>query len=983
MTYRDVINIILPPQNNGSAHITGHYGEQRSSGPHGGSDFNYEGGQSGVNLEHPTLHSPVDGDVTFVGGQYGTIKIRDADGNSHEILHTQTQTVTVGQQLSQGDAIGTMGGRGPNGDAQYAQHAHYQMKDRDGQPINPEAYWDAQPTRSSSSTSATPVESWCYPFQTSAHTEATHPQTFYSAFSQMDDGFYPLGVNGFPHGGVHFGIATAHAFDQSSGVRCLADGDIVAYRINDQYLKLHFTQDGHWAMYSTGFVLVRHTLTLPPDPDNPAAASETQTFFSLYMHLADWTTYLADSALKPPGWWIGVEAFRIGHADQQSGGGVKGARVRTEPTAGARGRYRAGQLAGFLPEGSVVRVGEKRGPWGHITAITAGGMVSADSGGTFGGDDDLNGPWHRPEGASSRAPVTPAGDWGWIYLHEQHAVTEPSDLGGVVIPAQPIPVKAGTLLGHLGQYLDHESTSGLPPRPIRPLLHLEVFAGDEFKAFLDTSRALAARLPVDQKTVLVVNVGVRLAPEPANPDRKLASPTRQFVRAKPEPDSPTEGRWVKVQPYHREIVAGIPWERKDGAPVWIERERLAQASADTLAWSRFPLEHADTGPANGLAITYPRAALDALDGRDRATDDQGHHWWRIECGTDDHRTVRGWVSDQHPDTTWESPWAWPGFELVDATDLALTDAFQRNLVVTGSAEGSEARGFQDAKDRADASAFLQRLAQTLSHYVQRDARGQPINRRDTVNARVMQEAMRVPWLAHDLSHLVLRYESEWGGNMERWEAITPLFRNARENWQCELERVRKLQWWDEVRGKIEGFPESAVVYHIHPVALVGNFLRRRAQGSSLFPSEVIDAAQASQDRWGIPASVTLAQWAFESGFGRHMPPNSNNPFGIKASKQDLADGTYVDAMTTEVIKGERVHVSQPFKKFSSLRDAFDQHGRLLASHPAYAQARQGLPDPYAFANGLTGHYATEPDYGKKLINGYIKPNNLVQYDSDR
>lgn len=114
-----------------------------------------------------------------------------------------------------------------------------------------------------------------------------------------------------------------------------------------------------------------------------------------------------------------------------------------------------------------------------------------------------------------------------------------------------------------------------------------------------------------------------------------------------------------------------------------------------------------------------------------------------------------------------------------------------------------------------------------------------------------------------------------------------------------------------------------------------------------------------------------------------MPPNSNNPFGIKASKQDLADGTYVDAMTTEVIKGERVHVSQPFKKFSSLRDAFDQHGRLLASHPAYAQARQGLPDPYAFANGLTGHYATEPDYGKKLINGYIKPNNLVQYDSDR
>ena len=141
MPYRDIMNVILPQQGNHSAHITGHYGEHRAKGPHGGSDFNYEGGQTGVNLTHPTLHSPVAGEVTFVGGQYGTIKIRDADGNSHEILHTQSQSVKVGQRVEAGDEIGRMGGRGPDGATQYAQHVHYQMKDAHGHPVNPENFW--------------------------------------------------------------------------------------------------------------------------------------------------------------------------------------------------------------------------------------------------------------------------------------------------------------------------------------------------------------------------------------------------------------------------------------------------------------------------------------------------------------------------------------------------------------------------------------------------------------------------------------------------------------------------------------------------------------------------------------------------------------------------------------------------------------------------------------------------------------------------
>lgn len=144
MSYKDVMNVILPPTAGKSAHITGHYGERRDSGPHGGSDFNYVGGQAGINLTHPAVHSPVAGEVVFVGGNYGTVTIRDADGNQHQILHTATQTVRVHQRVEAGDQIGTMGGTGPHGRNHYAQHVHYQMKDRNGHAMNPEAFWDAR-----------------------------------------------------------------------------------------------------------------------------------------------------------------------------------------------------------------------------------------------------------------------------------------------------------------------------------------------------------------------------------------------------------------------------------------------------------------------------------------------------------------------------------------------------------------------------------------------------------------------------------------------------------------------------------------------------------------------------------------------------------------------------------------------------------------------------------------------------------------------
>ena len=141
-SYEHTIQVMLPPQNGVKPHITGHFGEHRGEKSHGGSDFNYVGGQAGRNLQHPTIHAPIAGTVTSVGGKYGTVMIQDAQGNSHQILHMQDTKVKVGQHVEPGDPIGTMGGRGPQGANQYAQHVHYQMKDPAGKLINPETYWN-------------------------------------------------------------------------------------------------------------------------------------------------------------------------------------------------------------------------------------------------------------------------------------------------------------------------------------------------------------------------------------------------------------------------------------------------------------------------------------------------------------------------------------------------------------------------------------------------------------------------------------------------------------------------------------------------------------------------------------------------------------------------------------------------------------------------------------------------------------------------
>lgn len=131
---------------------------------------------------------------------------------------------------------------------------------------------------------------------------------------------------------------------------------------------------------------------------------------------------------------------------------------------------------------------------------------------------------------------------------------------------------------------------------------------------------------------------------------------------------------------------------------------------------------------------------------------------------------------------------------------------------------------------------------------------------------------------------------------------------------------------------------------------------------------------------GIPASVTLAQAALESGWGRSKLASKHyNFFGIK--KHDWT-GKIVTLTTKEVVGGQSIIVSADFRSYVSPLEGFADHSQFLLENKRYRNALSKT-NPFDFANELQrAGYATDPEYAKKLksmINNY----NLTLFDPQK
>lgn len=307
---------------------------------------------------------------------------------------------------------------------------------------------------------------WAYPFP--GKEAEVDPLQYLTHMAKAKGGYYPTGENGLWHGGVHFDEGTAAVFDQSS-VRCIADGEVIAYRIDECYPLSEFIDEvprTNRAPFSTGFVLVKHSLR-PPQLDSAAGASSSEqsppalTLYSLYMHLQDWAGYRAKSELPRPVFW-GGDTYVV---DTQGDDLI----VRSQPS-------RSGAEVTRLAKSTQVRIRTLDGEYCKLVAVLGGTTNPA-----------------LVAGEDGELP-------GYLAFKYLKAQKEPQITEQVVILEQGIPIKAGELIGRPGTYQNHNSAA-------HPLVHLEVFSCEDVPGFIGRSRAWASRLPDSQKTLLKVYKG--------------------------------------------------------------------------------------------------------------------------------------------------------------------------------------------------------------------------------------------------------------------------------------------------------------------------------------------------------------------------------------------------------------------------------------------------------------------------------------------
>ena len=128
-------------------------------------------------------------------------------------------------------------------------------------------------------------------------------------------------------------------------------------------------------------------------------------------------------------------------------------------------------------------------------------------------------------------------------------------------------------------------------------------------------------------------------------------------------------------------------------------------------------------------------------------------------------------------------------------------------------------------------------------------------------------------------------------------------------------------------------------------------------------------------RYGIPASVILAQGILESSNGQsRLALTENNHFGIKATPEWIAEGGRYGLYTDD-------RPNEKFCSYDSVGDSYEHHSRFLKENGRYARCFTLAPDDYkGWTQGLEqAGYATGGHYAASLQQ-IIERNGLQEYD---
>ncbi|EOL8878636.1 hypothetical protein ACM9PQ_003268 [Enterobacter mori] len=270
------------------------------------------------------------------------------------------------------------------------------------------------------------------------------------------------------HGGIHIydSFAANAVFKPGShGLKCMTDGQVVAWRLNDNYQTAQFKKK--MLKFSTTFVLIKSTCS--PDKDKP---DNSLDFYTLWMQIAPLSEY---GVTDTPTATVTARALKIRQDNTFSGWMRNGMSQGISVPRNALHHYEAPRdTHTTLPRGSVVEIEQeatfilngKPAPFIFITVVSV------------------------PEGAKTGLSV---GESGWISgldkFVKRQDITLPAWMQearkhGVfnqvvtVSGEDALSVEAGDVIGHLSL---NEQAYGNP----QYFSHLEVFSQDaRMKDFL-------------------------------------------------------------------------------------------------------------------------------------------------------------------------------------------------------------------------------------------------------------------------------------------------------------------------------------------------------------------------------------------------------------------------------------------------------------------------------------------------------------------
>lgn len=149
-------------------------------------------------------------------------------------------------------------------------------------------------------------------------------------------------------------------------------------------------------------------------------------------------------------------------------------------------------------------------------------------------------------------------------------------------------------------------------------------------------------------------------------------------------------------------------------------------------------------------------------------------------------------------------------------------------------------------------------------------------------------------------------------------------------------------------------------------------LDNESSKKALYLENYREIAVQQMNKYGIPASITLAQGMLESGYGESaLAKKSNNHFGIKCHSDWTGATTYA-------------HDDKPnecFRVYASVADSYEDHSLFLTNNKRYASLfLLDKKDYKGWAEGLkSAGYATSPTYATLLIS-LIEESSLQNLD---